>query len=99
MACRRLARYVEGFQTVATVYRKESSPVAKRPGDERKPSRVSSHRSIDLRAEVRFSVDERIDVAESVVAVLQQLRGWLVQERAHMAPQGFVERLRRRVVV
>src|SRR5713226_1446931 len=56
-------------------------------------------RLVDLRAEVRFCVDERVDVAEALVSVLQQLGCRLRQQRLHVAMQSTVERLRGGVVV
>jgi hypothetical protein len=61
------------FDKSQTLYRKESSPVAERPGDERKPFGFPLITSVDLWTEMRLGLDERVDVAEAVVAVLQQL--------------------------
>src|SRR2546430_12977805 len=52
---------------------------------------------LDLGAEVRFGVHQRIDVTEAVVAVLTQLRRVQLEKGPHVAEKRLVERLRRGV--
>src|SRR2546430_5163268 len=58
-----------------------------------------SYSLVDLRAEVRLRVDERVDVAEALIAVLQKLCRGLFQERPHVPVQSLVERACCRVMV
>src|SRR5207302_6392612 len=70
-------------------------------GPQSSPAPLSPHPRglINLRAEMGLGLDEGVDVAKTVVAVLQQLRRRFVQERLHVAIQRPVQRLRRRIVV
>src|SRR6266702_2670335 len=47
---------------------------------------------VDLGAEVRLGVDERVDVAESLVSMLQALCGRLREQRLKMTVQRFIQR-------
>src|SRR5438067_13619952 len=55
--------------------------------------------TLDLGAEMRLGADERVDVAEALVAALQQLARRQLEERLELALQGRVQRGRGRVVV
>src|SRR5438445_12245043 len=81
---------------VATCWAPDSSQVA-----EPEAARCATTRtySIDLGTEVRFRVDKRIDVAEPLVAVLEQHVGRLRQQRLHVPHERFVAHAGRGVIV
>src|SRR6266576_5023465 len=81
---------------VATCWAPDSSQVT-----EPEAARCATTRtySIDLRAEVGFRMYERVDVAEPLVAVLEQLVRRLRQQRLQVPKQRFVEHVGGGVVV
>src|SRR5260370_3948126 len=83
---RNRARWLHG----APRRRRSSSP-SPQPRAARRPS--------DLWSEVGFGVDERVYVAESLVAVLEKLVSRLSQERLHVAVERPLQRHRRGVAV
>src|SRR5258708_18585858 len=56
------------------------------------PQRRAARRPSDLWSEVGFGVDERVYVAESLVAVLEKLVSRLSQQRLHVAVEALVPR-------
>src|SRR5258708_28068144 len=60
------------------------------------PQRRAARRPSDLWSEVGFGVDERVYVAESLVAVLEKLVSRLSQQRLHVAVGRPLPRNRRR---
>src|SRR5260370_13149930 len=52
------------------------------------PQRRAARRPSDLWSEVGFGVDERVYVAESLVAVLEKLVSRLSQQRLHVSVAG-----------
>src|SRR2546425_621583 len=99
VACQSL--HVEGISRKSKPYTGgRAAPAAtRRTRDEREPSGFPLISLVDLGAEVRLRLDERVDVAEAVIAVLHELGRRLLQQRSHQAVQRFVEGGRRSVIV
>src|SRR4030088_3159794 len=63
------------------------------------PQQLAARRSSDFRSELGLGLYERVDVPESLVPMLQQLRGGLGQQRLEVAVERLVERRGGSVIV
>src|SRR5438105_15959039 len=88
----------KGFSQVRTVYRRVSSACGE-AARAMSGNHPGSRSYLYLGAEVRLGVDQRVDVAEALVAMLQHLRGRHPEQRPHVPVQRLVQGFRGRVVV